>query len=50
MKGRVVGIPNLVKVAQEVLWEEIKGEAKLQSFSKNDKLLTSVMEQLALKM
>jgi hypothetical protein len=32
MKGRVAGIPNLVKVAEEILQEEIKGKAGFMKF------------------
>jgi hypothetical protein len=35
MKGQVVGILNLVKVAEEVLREEIAREAQLRNFSGN---------------
>jgi len=42
MKGRVVGIPNLVKVAEEVLWGENFREAQLQNLSNNAKTLHSL--------
>ncbi len=32
MKGRVAGVPNLVKVAKEVLREEIEGKAGFMKF------------------
>jgi hypothetical protein len=32
MKGHGAGIPNLVMVAKEVLWEEIKGKAGFMKF------------------
>jgi hypothetical protein len=40
MKGRVAGIHNLVKVAEEVLQEENFREAELQNFSNKAKELT----------
>ncbi len=38
MKGRVAGIPNLVKVAEEVLWGGNYREAELANFSNNAKV------------
>jgi hypothetical protein len=32
MKGHIAGIPNLVKVTKEVLWEEIKGKTGFMKF------------------
>ncbi len=42
MKGRVAGIHNLVKVAEEVLWGENYREAELANFSNNAKVCIHV--------
>ncbi len=44
MKGRVVGIPNLVKGAKEVLWGEYYREVESHYFSNNVK--SSIVKNL----
>jgi hypothetical protein len=49
MKGRVAGILNLMKVAEEFNGEEIAGEAELQNFINNAKISLSTSPQQDLR-